>query len=1117
MRVLFFFIPVFFVLSIQIHSSNANETTAISLKVNRVMAAVSPNAISDMHGFIGSRLLANKDNYLHRFDIDTYVRFVEERKYRDWKWVGEHPGKWLESAIYVSETFNDQALNDKARSILERLIQAQETSGYLGVTDPEVRTEQMPLRGMDAYELYFTLHSLLTANALWKHDEALKTAQRLGDYFVDTIGEGKAEFWPGPKGKTIAGHNVHYSLEGTLLIDPMLRLYTMTGEKKYLEWSKWCVDNIDRWSGYDTFSNLDKVAKGEISINKIQRYVHSHTLHMNLIGFLRLYQITGDRTLLHKVLGAWHDISHRQMYITGGVSFDEHYEKDYNLPIDGREIETCALMSWIELCQYLLELTGDSIYADAIERLLYNHLFAAQTVDGDSFRYHTPLNGTKPAKYYHGPDCCTASGPRISSKIPSLQYSIGKKSIYVNQFLDSTATIPLESGSIIEIVQTTRYPEKESIVIAVNPQKDEHFSMNVRLPAWCNQPVVKVNDDVIPKLRSGQYAELDRIWSKGDKITLHFSMEPDWVKRLHVDFDNRWALVRGPLVYAIDTVLWNSQERKSLGDLPDDLSKSMTWSISEKDLFGGLKETSLPTGALGPGYSVNVTLANQNKMNIRAWPFVNTGQRYQDRTDKPDHDEKRFAYAVWLPRDNDCVSFRPVLEKQIPAFPGAGGAGANTPGGRGGRVIAVTNLNDSGAGSLRAAVEAEGPRIVIFKTSGIVSLESNLTITNPFLTIAGQSAPGDGICVRGHTTEINTHDVIIRYMRFRRGNIKDRNDALGGYPRGNIIIDHCSTSWGLDENISFYRYIKEMSDGTQRKLPAENVTIQWCISSEALDLNNHAFGGTWGGRNGSFHHNLFACNTGRNSSIGWGDHIDFRNNVIFNWRHRTVDGGDNSSNINVVANYYTSGPATNDGSSKHRICRLQHLDMLSEFYKPGKWFVDGNFVDGFPSITNQNWNGGVQFDLDGNPSEDVIKMWIARKRASLPNPVVPIEWQTAEKAYELVLSQSGAILPKRDSVDKRIVDSVRTGKPTVGNGIIDIPHDVGGWPDYQSEPAPQDTDGDGMPDKWEMTFGLKLTDPSDTISDCDNDGYTNIEEWLNGTDPTQFIDYTKPENNKNTL
>jgi hypothetical protein len=457
-----------------------------------------------------------------------------------------------------------------------------------------------------------------------------------------------------------------------------------------------------------------------------------------------------------------------------------------------------------------------------------------------------------------------------------------------------------------------------------------------------------------------------------------------------------------------------------------------------------------------------------------------------------------------------------TLEKApIPAFPGAEGAGAFTPGGRGGRVFEVTNLKDRGSGSLREALEADGARIVVFRVSGIITLERLLTISSPYITVAGQTAPGDGICIRGQTTEINTHNVVLRYLRFRRGNIKDRNDALGGYPVGNIIVDHCSASWGLDENLSLYRYMKKMPDGSEKKMPAENITIQWCISSEALDLNNHAFGATWGGRNCSFHHNLFACNTGRNPSIGWGDHFDFRNNVLFNWRHRTVDGGDASSMVNVVANYYKPGPAVNEGASRYRICRPQHLDMHSEAQRDGKWYVADNFVDGNPKVTSDNWAGGVQFD--DVEAEAEIRALTKKVRATAPAPAAPITQQSAKQAYELVLAKAGAILPKRDSVDERIIRIVRKGKPTYKNGIIDIPSDVGGWPAYNSERAPIDSDHDGMPDAWEKKFGMKWNDPSDSATDADADGYTNVEEWLNGTDPTIFVDYRKSGNNINTL
>ncbi|MDT8302262.1 MAG: hypothetical protein RQ760_12320 [Sedimentisphaerales bacterium] len=470
-----------------------------------------------------------------------------------------------------------------------------------------------------------------------------------------------------------------------------------------------------------------------------------------------------------------------------------------------------------------------------------------------------------------------------------------------------------------------------------------------------------------------------------------------------------------------------------------------------------------------------------------------------------------LAITVLLSVRADCN----VLEKSaIPSFPDAEGAGAFTPGGRGGKVLEVTNLNDDGPGSLREAIEAKGPRIVIFRISGIITLEKLLTISNPYITIAGQTAPGDGICIRGQTTEINTHNVILRYLRFRRGNIKDRNDALGGYPVGNIIVDHCSASWGLDENLSLYRYMKKMPGGPDKKMPVENLTIQWCISSEALDLNNHAFGATWGGKNCSFHHNLFACNTGRNPSIGWGDHFDFRNNVLFNWRHRTVDGGDASSMVNIVANYYKPGPAVNEGAVRYRICRPQHLDMYSEAQRDGKWYVADNFVLGYPRVTADNWDGGVQFD--DAPTQAEIKTLIKKVRATAPAPALPITQQSAEEAYKLVLARAGATLPKRDLVDERIIDIVHTGKPTFQDGIVDIPSDVGGWPQYNSSPAPADSDHDGMPDRWEKKFSLKWNDPFDGAKDSDGDGYTNVEEWLNGTDPTQFVDYRKPENNIDT-
>lgn len=478
---------------------------------------------------------------------------------------------------------------------------------------------------------------------------------------------------------------------------------------------------------------------------------------------------------------------------------------------------------------------------------------------------------------------------------------------------------------------------------------------------------------------------------------------------------------------------------------------------------------------------------------------------------------KRFLLLPLALAATTAAAFQaPTSAPKVPSFPGAEGPGAITPGGRGGKVLEVTNLNDSGPGSLRAALEESGPRIVVFRVAGIISLQSRLTIKEPFITIAGQTAPGDGICVRGETTEINTHDVIIRYMRFRRGELTRRDDALGGYPTRNVIVDHCSASWGLDENLSLYRWIEKMPDGKDKKRPVENLTIQWCISSEALDLNKHAFGGTVGGRNASLHHNLFASNTGRNPSIGYGDHVDFRNNVLFNWQHRTVDGGDASSWVNVVANYYKPGPATGEGDIRYRVCRPQHLEMFSEASTPGKWHVSDNFVVGNTEVTADNWQGGVQFDDPDIKRLGDAKTVAEKVRNMQPFASSTITQQTAQEAYELVLLNAGAILPRRDPVDERIVEAVRTGKTTVGrNGIIDRPQEAGGWPEYRAAVAIVDSDHDGMPDDWEQSHRLNPKDATDGAKDTDNDGYTNIEEYLNGTDPNQFVDYTQPQNNKN--
>lgn len=463
-------------------------------------------------------------------------------------------------------------------------------------------------------------------------------------------------------------------------------------------------------------------------------------------------------------------------------------------------------------------------------------------------------------------------------------------------------------------------------------------------------------------------------------------------------------------------------------------------------------------------------------------------------------------------------------EAAIPAFPGAWGGGMFTTGGRGGKVIAVTNLNDSGVGSLRAALESKGARIVVFRVAGTIKVQGDLNIDNPDLTIAGQSAPGDGICIAG-TLNINTHNVIIRHVRVRRGVPVggQGDDNIGGNPHHHIIIDHCSTSWGMDENISLYRHMRPSLDGkTQIKDPAENVTIQWTISSEALDAKGHAFGGTWGGNPSTFHHNLFASNTARNPSIGMSGPFDYRYNVVFNWRHRTMDGGDETSMVNLINNYYKAGPATNK-DMQAVFARIEERSMYSpgsawaeggwyakEANRPGKWYVAGNVMHDNAEITADNWKG---MRMKTDPKNNSVQN-LARVNTPFEGwPVAP--HQTAEVAYESVLAKAGATLPKRDAVDKRVVAMVLSGKTSTATGIIKDVAEVGGYPNLTFSKADvlADTDGDGMPDAWEIKYGFDPKNPKDGALDADGDGYTNVEEFLNGTNPKEKINYRNLANN----
>lgn len=432
--------------------------------------------------------------------------------------------------------------------------------------------------------------------------------------------------------------------------------------------------------------------------------------------------------------------------------------------------------------------------------------------------------------------------------------------------------------------------------------------------------------------------------------------------------------------------------------------------------------------------------------------------------------------------------------QNILAFPQAEGAGAYATGGRNGSVYFVTNLEDDLygkiPGTLRYALNQNVARTIIFRVSGVIQLKAELRIKSGNLTIAGQTAPGDGICIAGYPVIIEADNVIIRFIRFRMGDInKVEGDALTCLRRKNIMIDHCSMSWGTDECVSCYGN--------------ESFTMQYCLIAQSLTNSvhlkgSHGYGGIWGGKNATFHHNLLAHHNSRNPRF---DHdyvstargpVDFVNNVIYNWGKNSAYGGESATaagerrTINMVNNYYKYGP---DSKYKDRIlnptvmCSNCNAAEPSDIL-PGHFYIFGNYVYGSDKVTANNWDGGVQ---------GVSETKYNQLRASVSFDMsLEIQRESAEDAYETVLRYAGASL-MRDRIDNMVIEDVKNGTGT----LIDSQDEVGGWPEYVSTEPLADSDMDGIPDEWEDKVGLNKFSYADAKERTLDSLYTNLEMYLN--------------------
>ena len=432
-----------------------------------------------------------------------------------------------------------------------------------------------------------------------------------------------------------------------------------------------------------------------------------------------------------------------------------------------------------------------------------------------------------------------------------------------------------------------------------------------------------------------------------------------------------------------------------------------------------------------------------------------------------------------------------------PAFPGAEGYGRYATGGRGGQVYHVTNLNDSGEGSLRAAVEASGKRIVVFDVDGTIELQSRMNVKNPNITILGQTAPGQGICLKGNSFYISTNNVVIRYIRCRMGDGIDDDAMSSSHHDGsecrNIIIDHCSLSWSTDEVGSFYGN--------------ENFTLQWCILSESLNdsqakgSSGHGFGGIWGGKKASFHHNLLAHNNSRMIRFDHGyvstltGPVDYVNNVIYNWGGNSAYGGENnegceSKKFNMINNYYKAGPST---TSNGRILNPSTAcGNCTGTPVPGSFYIAGTYMNGVAASINTS---SIRMDSDSPIAYNVWQTkYLSQSKFTVSDEEFQystISMQTAPTAYNQVLAYAGCSF-SRDDIDTRVINDTKnmTGQ------LIGASSSRVSWPALTAGTPKTDTDLDGMPDEWETAHGLNPNVNDAAKYNLDSKRYyTNIEVY----------------------
>jgi hypothetical protein len=574
----------------------------------------SPDVVQ-LNGWLGSRIIANESNRLARIDPDRWLEGYRHRPGRQ-SWDGEHVGKWLHAATLAWVYTGDRALRKKLDLVAEELVKCQLADGYLGTylekdrwTDWDVWSHKYNLIGLITYMRY-------TGNL-----QPLPACRRMGDLLCATFGDA-----PGKRDLIVAGH--HVGMAPTSVLEPMVLLYRMTGERRYLDFCRYILRAWEQPNGPRIISTL-------LSLKRVDRVGNGKAYEMLscLNGALEYHRTVGDPQILQACLNAWQDIVEHRLYLTGAASYDEVFHGDFDLPNNHKVGETCVTVTWLQFNAQLLRLTGEARFAEQLESVVLNQLFGAQRPDGCAWGYYVQMEGRKSYSDTLDGHCCLSSGPRGIALIPAFAVATDDEGIVINLYDAGTAELNLPRGGTVRLITDTRYPGDDGIRIVVEPNQDQPFALKFRVPAWCRTAGLRLNGKDQP-IQSGKdgYAVMRRAWRKKDIVELDFKREPRVIVGDHLNM-GKAAVAYGPLILAADESLldgWtvsdvslSSTDLKTLAIRPEPApSGRKTWPGAQVFQVNAIL-----------GASTDPTAVSQR---IRLIPFADAGA-------------SGGAYEVWMP------------------------------------------------------------------------------------------------------------------------------------------------------------------------------------------------------------------------------------------------------------------------------------------------------------------------------------------------------------------------------------------------------------------------------------------------------------------------------------